>query len=213
VMAQAFFGSAEYLARKTGDNQYVTDLYRTFFVRDPDASSLAYWTAQLGSGKPRGAVLNDFLFSAEFKAYMTGIFGSPKSRAEVAMVLDYYRGLLGRLPDSDGFNNWNGLFRTAQCQGAGAVSNQADVISKQFLASGEYTGRQNARAAAERASGYVTDLYNAFLKRGGDLAGFQFWVTQITGGVQTQEQVRQAFLASPEFQSRVSTVLAQGCLQ
>jgi hypothetical protein len=212
VMAMYFLNSPEYLARNTDDTQFVTDLYRTFFARDPDAGGLTYWVGQLASGKPRGAVLNDFLFSAEFRNYMIGLFGSAAgSRAEVAMVLDYYRGLLARIPDTAGFNYWVGLFRTAQCQGAGPVAMQADTISQQFVNSAEYVSKQQALATSQRIPGYVTDLYNGFLKRGGDLAGFQFWVNAITTQAQTQNQVRIAFRDSPEFQGRVAGVVAQGC--
>ena len=56
------------------------------------------------------------------------------------------------------------------------------------------------------------DLYNAFLRRGGDLAGVQFWINQLSTAAQTREQVRQAFVSSTEFQARVTNVVNQGCL-
>jgi hypothetical protein len=40
----------------------------------------------------------------------------------------------------------------------------------------------------------------------------QFWISQITSGARTRENVRQAFVASPEFQARVAAIIAQGCL-
>jgi len=58
----------------------------------------------------------------------------------------------------------------------------------------------------------VGDLYNAFLRRGGDLAGVQFWINQIASGAQTREQVRTQFKNSSEFQARVNAIIAQGCL-
>ena len=37
-------------------------------------------------------------------------------RKEIDTVMDFYRGLLGRLPDDGGFDFWLGQFRTAQCR-------------------------------------------------------------------------------------------------
>jgi hypothetical protein len=40
----------------------------------------------------------------------------------------------------------------------------------------------------------------------------QFWIGQLNTGARTRENVRQQFLASAEFQARVSAIIAQGCL-
>lgn len=122
------------------------------------------------------------------------------------MVVDFYRGLLGRLPDESGFKYWLGLFRTAQCQGGNSVNTQVESISSQFALGAEYVARSRGN------SQYVGDLYNAFLRRGGDLSGVQFWIDQIAGGAQTREKVRRQFVASTEFQARVAAVIAQGCM-
>jgi hypothetical protein len=58
----------------------------------------------------------------------------------------------------------------------------------------------------------VGDLYNAFLRRGGDLAGVQYWIQQLASGARTRENVRQAFISTPEFSARVQAVISQGCL-
>lgn len=210
ALAAQFFGSDEYRARNPSDGQFVSHLYRTFFFREPDAPGLAFWTSELANGKPRGAVLNDFMFSAEFSRFMARMFGAAAaSRVEVSMVMDFYRGLLARLPDSEGFNFWLRRFRSAQC--SGTVREEADTISALFVGSGEYASRQGSLPAAERTSAYVIDLYNAFLKRGGDRAGLQFWVDQIDSGARTREEVRREFVGSGEFDARVRAVIAQGC--
>jgi hypothetical protein len=118
-------------------------------------------------------------------------------------VVDFYRGLLSRLPDTGGFNFWVQQFHTAQCQGGTAVYAQVESISSAFANSAEYTAR--GRTTAQ----YVGDLYNAFLRRGGDLAGVQYWIDQINTGARTRENVRQAFVASPEFNARVNAIVTQ----
>ena len=155
---------------------------------------------------PRPVVLFSFLFSTEFGSYMQGLLGSTASRAEVYAVVDFYRGFLNRLSDTSGFTYWAARFRAAQCQGAAAVNNEVNSISTQFLGSGEYLNRSRGNRD------YVADLYYAFLRRGGDLEGFNYWVGQLDGGLKSREQLRGEFLGSAEFQNRVAQIISQGCL-
>lgn len=207
VMAGQFFTSTEYLSRNTSDTQYITDLYQTFFNRGPDSGGLNYWIGQLAAGSPRSLVMFYFLFSPEFASYMQGLFGNTVNRGEVYAVVDFYRGFLNRLPDSNGFNYWLERFRAAQCQGAWAVVAEVDSISRQFLASTEYVNRQRS------SRDYVADMYYAFLRRGGDVSELYSWVAYLDTGTYSREQVRQAFINSPEFQSRVNQIINQGCLR
>ncbi|MBK8751026.1 MAG: DUF4214 domain-containing protein [Candidatus Competibacteraceae bacterium] len=217
VMAGIFFTSAEYLNRpallssgeihllSTNNVQYITDLYRTFFQRDPDPDGLSYWTQPLAEGLPRSMVLYNFVFSKEFDGTMQKQFGDTPARSEDATIGDFYRGYLNRLPDDDGFAFWQGRFRTAQCTNADAVRAEVESISNQFQAGTEYATRQRS------PGDYVSDLYYAFLRRGGDLAGYNYWVNQISSQSATRDQVRQAFVNSSEFQTRVSQIIDQGC--
>lgn len=45
-----------------------------------------------------------------------------------------------------------------------------------------------------------------------ELSGFNFWLGQLRGNIQTREQPRKAFLASDKFQTRVQQIIGQGCL-
>src|SRR6185369_16622825 len=108
AMAQAFYFSGEYAAFNRDNTGYVTDLYNTFFNRAPDSGGLAFWVGQLASGMPREVALAEFMFSTE------AIFGNVSARAEVNEIVDFYRGLLARTPDSSGFDFWVGRFRIAQ---------------------------------------------------------------------------------------------------
>jgi hypothetical protein len=210
ALSMTFFNSAEYLNKGTSDTQYVTDLYRTFFLRAPDGPGLSYWVSQLSGGMDRASLLNNFLFSTEFVNFMTGVFGSPSIRPEVNLTMDLFRGAFGRLPDSGGFNYWLGQIRTAQCGGGNAVNTAMDQYSALFLTSPEYGSRDAARAPNMRNPLYVSDLYNLFMRRGADLGGYNYWVNQVNTA-QTRDQVRLAFLSSSEFQNRVGAVIAAGC--
>ncbi len=209
AMATYFYFSPEYTAFNRDDTGFVTDLYNTFFNRPPDIGGLAFWTGQLAGGMPREVVLTGFMFSPEFQSFTQAIFGNTAARKEVDTVVDFYRGILSRLPDTDGFNYWVGQFRAAQCAGtyaAAAVVAQAASISSSFAHSAEYVSRNRTNPQ------FVGDLYNSFLRRGGDLGGVQFWIAQLESGAYTRDDVRGWFIASPEFTNRVNAMIAQGCL-
>ena len=206
AMAQTFYSSAEYAAFNRNNSAFATDLYATFFNRAPDTAGLNFWISNLGQGMPREVALAEFMFSPEFRNFSQAIFGASAARAEVGIVVDFYRGLLSRLPDDGGFNHWVARFRAAQCQGTSAIVAEVEAISSLFALSAEYIARGRTNAQ------YVGDLYNAFLRRGGDLAGVQHWIGQLNTNAQTREQLRAAFKNSAEFQARVNAVIAQGCL-
>lgn len=69
-MANFFFNSPEYLARNTTDTQFTTNLYLTFFQREPEANGLAFWLDRLANGEPRNDVMDFFLYSKEFLDFM-----------------------------------------------------------------------------------------------------------------------------------------------
>jgi hypothetical protein len=211
ALTVSFFSSAEFNARVLSDRDFVTYLYRTYLGREPDAAGLDFWVSEISQGLPRSAALTSFLFAPEYDATMARIFGERTSRAEVRMVIDFYRGLLGRLPDTAGFNHWIARFRAAQC--AGTVTAEADQISKLFVDSAEYSTRQAALTADARDTAYIVDLYNAFLRRGAERNGVASFLNLMHGIAQaSREFVRQQFVSSAEFQSRVQAVIAQGCM-
>ena len=206
LLANAFYNSPEYLAFNRDNNGFVTDLYITFFGRLPDAGGQSYWLGQLASGMTRNNLMASFLFSPEFTATMNGVFPGKTARAETYLTMNLYGGYMRRLADSGGYAYWDGRFRSAECQAnpSGAVTTTIDTVSGQFQASAEYATRGTSN------SQFVDDLYYAMLQRGGDLAGFNFWVGQLAGGV-TRNQLRQQFLASPEMQAQSAVIAAQGC--
>ncbi|HYC36335.1 MAG TPA: DUF4214 domain-containing protein [Usitatibacter sp.] len=208
VMAGYFFNSAEYAAANKTHAQFVSDLYNTFFNRGPDADGLNYWVGQINAGLPREVVLFSFMFSSEFRTFTQGIFGSTAARPEVDMVVDFFRGLLNRLPDTNSFNYWLGQLRAAQCAGAGQVYAAVEAISAAFMFNPEYANR------ARNNTQFVTDMYYSFLRRGGDVGGVNYWINELNTGARYPNDVRYfGFLNSAEFGTRVQAVIAAGCAQ
>jgi hypothetical protein len=205
-LAALFFGSSEYQGQGATTRAYVTDLFRTFFAREPDTAGLLYWIGQIDAGLPREVARVGFMFSPEFRGLASRIYGTQQVRAESNVVMDFYRGLLNRLPDGAGYVGWVQRFRAAQCLGAAAIESEVEAISSSFAASPEYTARNRTNTQ------YVADLYDAFLRRGGELEGVRFWIGQLDSNTRTREQVRREFMASAEFRSRVNALLAEACL-
>jgi hypothetical protein len=201
---KSFFNSAEYLLMAKTNAAYVTDLYETFLQRVPAQAEIDYWVGYLTTGMSRNIALNYFVYSPEFNAYMTGIFGVSAARPENNLVNDFYRGILNRLPDTVGFNGYLGLMRTAQCTGAQQVRDLSNQIALGFIQSAEYGLR------ARTNSQYVEDLYDAILRRGALPAEVSYWVTFLNAA--TREETLPFFTGSPEFQTRVQTVIDAGCL-
>jgi uncharacterized delta-60 repeat protein len=206
AMASTFFASAEYAAFNRDDAGFVTDLYTTFFDRAPDSAGHAYWTGQIAAGMPRDVVLAGFMFSPEFRNFTRAQFGDTTARPEVNMVMDLYRAFMARLPDSAGFTYWLGRMRQAQCEGAASIYAEVEAISSGFANSPEYAARGRNNAL------FVADLYNGYLRRGGDLEGVRFWIEQLDSGARTRDQVRRSFMESPEFRARVAAIVAAGCV-
>jgi serine protease len=209
ALAKTFFLSAEYLARNRTDNWFVEDLYQTFYQRPGDPGGSSYWTGLLASGLARESALTSFMFAPEFDSFMNlQLTGNPQGqRGEVSIIINAYRGAFARLPDTGGFTYYRSLLRSAICQRSwSAVYNEANnVMWGAFFLSPEYWSRAHSNAQ------YVSDLYDAVLSRGADLAGQQHWVNQMIGGMQAAT-VLGNFLSSAEWASRVTAVTNQACI-
>lgn len=209
AMAMYFFDSPEFLDTPLDDEQFVERLYVTFFNRPADPSGARYWAAELSSGLSRELVMLAFMFSPEFNAYMASILAPSAMRVEVGVVVDFYRGALGRLPDDDGLRHWVSRFRAAQCLQPGQV--QAGVYAAAVDISAAFFNSSEHAAASPSVEAYVSDLYNAFMRRGADLFGFSYWVGQIANGTVSRDQARLAFIGTPEFAARVAAIASQPC--
>ena len=207
-MAVLFMVGAEHRTLSMTDAQFVTDLYKTFANRAPDAGGFSYWTGLLAQGLPRDAAVYGFRFSAGTIAFIGSVAGVSSSRAELYELMDYYVAMLGRFPDSAGFAYWRGPLQTAQCTAGGgapaAVWNAINSETAQFVVAATNEGR--VRTDRE----FAADLYYGLLRRDGGLGGGAYWASLLSAG-QSHEQVRQGFMSSPETSIRATAIAAQGC--
>ena len=81
-LGKTLFESAEYAARQRNDHWYVYDLYKTFLMREPDASGWAYWESVVPANG-RENVRRAFEECPEFAGILASIVpnGSPTTNA------------------------------------------------------------------------------------------------------------------------------------
>jgi len=204
AVGKGFFNSNEYLSMKKSDTDYILDLYRAFLNRTPSQAEINFHLDYMAQGVSRNEVLNNFIFSPEFGAYVEGIFGVSVVGPENILVNDFYRGILSRLPDTVGFNYWLGQMRGAQCAGsAQQIRDLSHQIALGFIQSTEYLG-------LGRTDGqFLEDLYDAVLRRAAAPWEINYWLTYL--GTATRGQALQGFTDSNEFQIRVTEVIDAGC--
>src|SRR6201991_1816735 len=83
---KTLFESAEYAARNRNDHWYVYDLYKTFLMRDPDASGWANWESLVPSNG-RVNVRRAFEESPEFAGLVAGIVPNGSASANAASLI------------------------------------------------------------------------------------------------------------------------------
>ena len=104
-------------------------VYQAAFNRKPDNGGLKYWIQQMDGGKKLSEVASGFIASNEFKA----LYGANPSNDQ--FVAKLYNNVLGRSPDTGGFNYWVGLLNDKQIDMTSTLvnfsespENQAGVI-------------------------------------------------------------------------------------
>jgi hypothetical protein len=90
-------------AGQTGGMGY--RIYKAAFNRTPDNGGLKYWIDRMDTGTSVWDVAANFIYSAEFIA----LYGSNPSDAD--FITRVYSNVLGRAPDSGGYNFWLGWLR------------------------------------------------------------------------------------------------------
>ena len=86
ALGKTLFESAEYAARNRNDHWYVYDLYKTFLMRDPDASGWAYWESVVPTNG-RENVRRAFEVSPEFSGIIAGIVPNGSATTNAASLI------------------------------------------------------------------------------------------------------------------------------
>ncbi|MCQ2482556.1 MAG: leucine-rich repeat protein [Clostridia bacterium] len=193
-LSYGFFFSEEFANKNTTNEQYVEILYNVFLNRASDAAGKTAWVNDLNNGKSREEVYYGFANSSEFDnlcreyGIPTGFYvlgGAPDQQKNVnAFVARLYRLCLSRLPDQGSQAQYVMDLMAGRQTGAN--------VGYMFVFSNEYLGNNPSD------SDFVKMLYNVFMGREPDEAGFNSWVEQLGNGADKMDIFR-GFVYSPEY--------------
>lgn len=178
-VAFGFIFSKELQSKKLSNADYVEIMYEAFLGRKSDPAGKAEWVSKMDAGMTRQQLFAGFANSQEFDKICynygiargsydpaTGSFGATANRAKIeGFVTRLYQTCLGRKPDATGLSDWTNKLANKQISGAEAAYG--------FFFSNEYRNKNKSNGD------FVTDLYNCFLGRKPDDAGFKTWVGKL----------------------------------
>lgn len=121
-------------------------------------------------------------------------------------VVAFYRGGLQRQPHSRELARWSADLTRAQTRGRAELLAAARALGARVFDSLEY------RRLDASDSEFVNDLYEAYLGRHADKAGYDGWIRALRSGT-TRAEVREGFARSGEFQKNVTRLCAAGVAQ
>ena len=195
-VAQGIFFSEEFQNHEYSDVQYVKLLYRTMFGREADTVGLKGWLDKLNSGMSREYVFRGFAESQEFENLCnsyniergTVTLGQYRDKNEGATgyVARLYTKMLGRKFEETGIEYWCKEYLTGKV----TIEN---IATNGFLHSQEFT---NLNLSNEE---FVTRMYQTFLNREPDEAGYKDWVGKLNSGEKTRDDLVYGFSLSQEF--------------
>jgi len=166
-------------------------LYQATLDRAPDEPGFDDWSGQLAGGTPLLSIVTGFMQSVEFQQ----TFGSLNDSQFVTLL---YNNVLGRAPDTEGFNNWTGAL-------AAGMSRESVVLG--FSESQEFKNLTSISSSAfattvanDEAIGEVFRLYQATLGRAPDEGGFINWTNALAVHALTLMDAVTGFVQSAEFQ-------------
>jgi RHS repeat-associated protein len=199
-LARSLFTSTNYESSTRTDSQYVADLYNTYLQRGPDTSGWNWWTAQVPSSG-RANVCNAFEASSEFQALVASLYGTATSdnqRTE-SFVNNFFLGADGRAANSQELQQNRDSLNAAAAVGLSNVQSAAQQMGQNIFA-------PQLTDATISDQQFVTNLYEAFLQRGPDTSGLNFWTSNAAGGSANRQNVLNAFKGCTAFQQLSGTL-------
>ena len=98
-----------------------------------------------------------------------------------------YNAAFARFPDADGLKYWIDQFSSGK--------NTRRVVAQSFLGSAEFTEKYGSNVSDEK---YVNNLYKNVLGRDADTEGLNYWVGNLSSGLETRYEALLGFAESAE---------------
>ena len=175
-----------------GASDFIERLYVNLLGRCSDANGLAHWLAVINAQSAARVALG-FLFSAEFQS--AGL-------SNALFVDTLYATLFDRQGDTAGREYWVGELDEGRLR---------EMVIYGFLKSQEFTALAASYAvndfnsedeSAYQVRAFVERFYTTALGRQPEAAGFEGWVTGLTGQAYSGGDVARAFLLGPEYEAK-----------
>jgi hypothetical protein len=115
------------------------------------------------------------------------------------LVRQYYLAILDREPDQAGWDWWTNQIEHINQQLGIYVGEGFQALARFYFNSDEYL------AKGKTDSEFLVDVYQTFLQREPDQAGFDFWMAQLTAGL-TRGMVITQFAYSDEFKQYMTNL-------
>ena len=190
-------------------SEFIRRLYRTCMNREADSGGLAYWLDLINTGKVKGiALAGSFVFSKEF----TG-----RNYCNEHFVRQIYPALMGRQPDSSGFNYWVSQLDKGM---------KREELLNQFASSKEYQGLCEAAGfslgekyqvpqygtqqygpcavcgSKSKVVQFVERMYTECLGRAAESGGLKYWSEALCKHNQTAKSLLHNFFLSQEIKNK-----------
>jgi hypothetical protein len=190
AMARLFFLSKEYDGRYRTDDEFLTDCYHTFMMRDPTEQERRAW---LTGDWDRGQVQMIFAESPEFDAVIQRIFPGMKGDPGRNLVTSMYMGILDRLVDKGGVAFFGDRFSSY-------YASRRDLsrwVAESLIYSEEF-GR-----TAPPTKDHVEHLFRGVLGRYPSREEMAYWTAELDSGRVSVPDFIDLLIASQEFEARL----------
>jgi len=126
----------------------------------------------------------DFDLDKDIKGVFDQVTGLNTDSGEMFRL---YNAAFARFPDADGLKYWIDQFSSGK--------NTRRVVAQSFLGSAEFTQKYGSDVSDET---YVNNLYKNVLGRDADTEGLNYWVGNLSNGIETRYEALLGFAESAE---------------
>gem|GEM_PF-1047920 len=183
-IALGFLTGEEMTVRNLSDEEYLTEVYKALFDREPDEGGYNSWLNALKNGMTRAELVEGFIVCDEYSNICDEYEIESRKDQIAGYVERLYTVILGRASEEPGKTTWtNTLF--------GNAISAADA-AYEFAFTPEFV---NQNVSDEE---FVTRFYQALLDRQPDDGGLEVWTNALKSGV-SRKFVLEGFMESAEF--------------
>ena len=199
TLTRTLFHSTEYVFQHKTDEEFTIDLYQVFLNRTPERKILDEWTAVFEDGYRRDSIYSFVCFSDATKTLMGSHWGTKTNdHTALELIIDLYRGLLGRLPTP---TEWQEEYDYWVSHNYQDIDQLAILISDTFdhilLKMGDWGNGTDYLKL-------VDDLYNALLHRGVTPDESKIFIDINNEKGILAEEILNIILKSDEFSTRLT---------